>query len=86
MDDALGYSDIEGARGGAELFGHDCRIPSSYGITEAADGGLERGANSLIALLRLRVGLDPLDLRLDICHKALALFSSRFLEGRSGRS
>jgi hypothetical protein len=36
--------------------------------------------------LRLRVGLDPLDLRLDICHKALALFSSRFLEGRSGRS
>jgi len=76
MDDALGYSDIEGAGSGAELFSDYGGIPSGHGIAEAADCGLERRTNRLIALLRLRIGLDPLDLRLDICHKTLGLFSS----------
>lgn len=68
MDDTLGYRDIQGARGSAELLGYYRGIASCDGITETSDSGLERGTNSFVPLLSLRVGLDPLDLRLDVCH------------------
>lgn len=69
MDDTLGGSYIECAGCCAKFLLRCCAIATSDRLTKASDRGLERGANRLIALLCLGVGLDALDLRLDVGHE-----------------
>ena len=68
VDDTLGSGLVEqaaglvgGSLGGIEVLGLD-------GLTDALDGGLERGADRLVADAGLLGGADALLLRLDVCH------------------
>src|SRR3954453_7979956 len=54
------------------------------GLAEPADRGLHRGLDGLVALARLFVRLDPLDLRLDVCHACTPRCRSRKPVPRSG--
>lgn len=69
MDNTLRYCNIKGSSSTSQFLLCTRGIAFSEGITESADSGLQRGANSLVSLCCFRIGLDPLYLRLDICHE-----------------
>src|SRR5436190_7609592 len=50
------------------------------GLAEFADGGLQAGLDSLVALVRLRVLLVPLDLALDVGHCQRLWFEIRGID------
>ena len=68
MDDALGGSLVEQTASlvGSGLGGLD--VIGLNGGADGLDGGLELGADSLVALTRLLSGDDALLLRLDVSH------------------
>ncbi len=76
VNDALGNSNIELLGSQAKFFCDDFLVASGDGITETANRGLDRRTGRLVTKLCLLVGLNTLDLRLDICH--FELLSSGF--------
>ena len=68
VDDALAGGLVELARRGAEGGGRLLLVAGGDRLAGGADGGLELALDGLVALLRLQVGADALDLRLDVCH------------------
>ena len=82
MDDALAHGLVQLAGGLAgELLGLLC-LTGVGGLAELADGGLQGRPDGLVALVRLVVGADSLDLRLNICHEVIS-FSLKINEGAS---
>jgi hypothetical protein len=68
VDDALAGGLVERLAGGRE---GDCRgvlVPGLSSRAETPDLRLEGGLDRDVALTRLLVGLDPLDLGLDVRH------------------
>ena len=71
MKNAFSYCSVEGFGSYSQLFSNDFLIASGKSVTKAADRSLDRRAGRFVAQLRLLIGLDALDLRLDICHVEL---------------
>lgn len=69
MDDAFRDSNVECPSSASQFLLRTCRIAFGKGITESSDCSLQRGTNSLVSFSCFRIGLDPLYLRLDICHE-----------------
>ena len=82
---ALAGGLIELLRGGREGGGRCGGIAAGDGFSRLANGGSDFTLHSFVALLRLLVGADALDLRLDVCHVVTFLFSeagsARMMDG-----
>ena len=59
---------VEPLGGDGEGGGRLLLVTGRDGLTRRADGRLELALDRLVALVRLLVRADPLDLRLDVCH------------------
>src|SRR6185437_10598777 len=70
VDDALAGGLVESAGGGAQPGLDNLTVAGVGCLAEAANGGLQRRPDGLVAKARLLVGADPLDLRLDVGHAA----------------
>src|SRR6185437_7876889 len=68
VDDALGHGLVELAGGGPHRGGRLLDVAALDGLAELAHVGAELGLDRLVALVRLLVLLDALDLRLDVRH------------------
>src|SRR5690349_15043712 len=77
VDDALRDGLVELARGSALVLGGLLDVTRGSSLTGLADRGLQGGLDGLVAQPSLLVGLDPLDLGLDVRHE-VSLFYFRF--------
>ena len=68
VDDALAGGLVELAGRGAEGGRRLLLVARGDRLARRADGALDLALDGLVALLRLQVGADALDLRLDVCH------------------
>ena len=68
VDDALGDGLVQLAGGGLEVLERGVLVSGLDGLAHAAHVGLELGLDGLVAQAGLLVGLDALDLGLDVRH------------------
>src|ERR1700761_5694862 len=72
VDDALGHGLVELAGGGPHRDRRLLDVAGLDGLAELPHVGAELGLDGLVALARLLVRLDALDLRLDVRHAGMS--------------
>jgi hypothetical protein len=68
VDDALAGGLVERLGGGRQRGGRGSGVAGLGGRADAPDSRLQGGTDRDVALTRLLVGLDPLELGLDVRH------------------